>query len=125
MTTKSQEAVREALDLASRRGNPELHPEHLLAAILSQDGGAGGPVLQKAGADLSALKERLDARLDGFPRVSGGAEPGLSRRTLEVFRRADDRPSRSVTTSSPSSTSCWRWPGTTAKSRGSSRAPAA
>src|SRR5262249_3827876 len=39
MTTKAQEAVREAVDLASRRGNPELYPEHLIRAILSQEGG--------------------------------------------------------------------------------------
>jgi len=39
MTTKSQEAFRAAADLASRRGNPELYPEHLLYAIVDQDGG--------------------------------------------------------------------------------------
>ena len=39
MTTKSQEAFREAVDQASRRGNPELTPEHVLAAMLLQEGG--------------------------------------------------------------------------------------
>ena len=41
LTTKSQEALRAAVDLATKRGNPELIPEHLLIAILEQDGGVG------------------------------------------------------------------------------------
>ena len=90
MTTKSQEAFREAVDRASRQGNPELYPEHLLAAALEQEGGVAAPLLQKCAADLAALREALNARIAGFPRVSGGAEPGLARRTLEVVRKAED-----------------------------------
>ncbi len=90
MTTKSREAFQEAIDRASRFGNPELQPEHLLAAVLDQEGGVAAPLLQKAGADLAQLRDALTRRLEGFPKVSGGAEPGLSRRMLEVIRRADD-----------------------------------
>ncbi|MEA2751894.1 MAG: ATP-dependent Clp protease ATP-binding subunit ClpB, partial [Myxococcales bacterium] len=49
MTTKSQEAFREASDLAARAGNPELVPEHLMKAMLAQDGGIALPLFQKAG----------------------------------------------------------------------------
>jgi ATP-dependent Clp protease ATP-binding subunit ClpB len=90
MTTKSREAFQDAIDRAGRFGNPELQPEHLLAAMLEQEGGVAGPLFQKAGGDLSALKAAVARNLDGFPKVSGGAEPGLSRRALEVIRRADD-----------------------------------
>jgi ATP-dependent Clp protease ATP-binding subunit ClpB len=90
MTTKSQEAFRDGLDGASRRGNPELYPEHVLAAMLTQEGGVAGPLLQKAGTDVGALVPALEVRLEGFPRVSGGAEPSLSRRLLEVSRKAED-----------------------------------
>ena len=89
-TTKSQESLREAADQASRRGNAELYPEHLLLALLSQDQGAAGPVLQKAGVEVAALFQAIEKKVDGFPRVTGGAEPGLARRTLDVLRRADD-----------------------------------
>ncbi len=58
MTTKAQESVREAVDIASRRGNPELYPEHFLRAILTQDGGVGAPIVQKAGANLEDLLRR-------------------------------------------------------------------
>jgi ATP-dependent Clp protease ATP-binding subunit ClpB len=90
MTTKSQEAFRDALDRASRRGNPELLPEHLLVAVLEQDGGVGQPLLQKAGADTQALRRLLEAKVESLPRVSGGAEPSLGRRTAEIVRKAED-----------------------------------
>ncbi len=57
MTTKSHEAFQEAASRASRFGNPELQPEHLLAAMLEQEGGVAAPLLQKAGADVAALRE--------------------------------------------------------------------
>jgi ATP-dependent Clp protease ATP-binding subunit ClpB len=90
MTTKSREAFQAALDRASRFGNPELQPEHLAAAMLEQEGGVGGPLLQKAGADVGAVRALVARKVEGLPRASGGAEPGLSRRTLEVIRKADD-----------------------------------
>jgi ATP-dependent Clp protease ATP-binding subunit ClpB len=90
MTTKSREAFQTAIDAASRAANPELQPEHLLAAFLEQEGGVGGPVLQKAGVDVDALARGVADKLDGYPRVSGGAQPGMSRRVLEVIRRAED-----------------------------------
>ena len=91
LTTKSQEAFREASDLAARRGNPEVVPEHLVRAMLAQDGGIALPLFQKAGGDSAALEQKLDAYLDKLPKTSGGnAEAGLSRRTLEAYRKAED-----------------------------------
>ena len=90
MTTKSREAFQSGIASAGRFGNPELQPEHLLGAMLEQDGGVATPLLQKAGVDIASLRDSVTRKIDGFPRVSGGAEPGLSRRALEVVRRADD-----------------------------------
>ncbi|WP_433930973.1 ATP-dependent chaperone ClpB [Sorangium cellulosum] len=90
MTTKAQEAIREAVDSGSRRGNPELYPEHLVRAIVGQDGGVGAPLVQKAGADPAGLVRLLEAKIDTYPRVSGGAEPNLSRRALAVLQKAED-----------------------------------
>jgi ATP-dependent Clp protease ATP-binding subunit ClpB len=91
MTTKSQEAFREASDLAARAGNPELVPEHLMKAMLAQDGGVALPLFEKAGGDPATLDQKLDAYLQKLPKVGGSnAEPGLSRRTVEVFRKSED-----------------------------------
>jgi len=90
MTTKSQEPFRAAADLASRRGNPEITPEHLIQAMFEQEGGIALPIFIKAGGDADALLGRVDEYVAKLPRVSGGAEPTLSRRTMEVIRRAED-----------------------------------
>src|SRR5215813_7235784 len=90
LTLKSQEALRAAVDLASRRGNPEVLPEHLLFAALTQDGGIAAPLVQKAGASPEALARSFEDRVEGFPKVSGGAEPTLSSRGLKLLQRAED-----------------------------------
>jgi len=90
MTIKSQEALRAAVDIASRRGNPELLPEHLLLAALTQEGGVAAPLVQKAGASVEALAKAFEERLEGFPKVTGGAEPSLSSRGLKLLQKAED-----------------------------------
>src|SRR4051794_40761517 len=90
MTTKSQEAFRSASDLASRRGNPEIVPEHLILAMLEQDGGIALPLFQKAGGDPAILQRKVEEYLAKLPQVSGGGEPTLSRRAMEVVRKAED-----------------------------------
>ncbi len=47
-TTKTQQAVAAALDSAQTNANPELTPDHLLAALLRQDDSIVPPVLQQA-----------------------------------------------------------------------------
>ena len=90
MTLKSQEALRAAVDDASRRGNPELYPEHLLHAVVAQEEGVAAPLLRKAGADPAALLAALDRKIGSYPQVSGGAQPGLAARTLKLIQRAED-----------------------------------
>ena len=90
LTTKSQEAVREALSTAVRRGNPEIVPEHLLVAILRQDGGVGAPLLERAGADAVAVAKALEERLGRLPQQSGGVEPTFGRRMLPFMQAAED-----------------------------------
>src|SRR6188768_263985 len=90
LTSKSQEALQSAAANASRRGNPELIPEHLLAAILAQEGGVGAALAQRAGADPAALAKDLNARIEGLPKVSGGAEPSFGRRTVPLMNQAED-----------------------------------
>src|SRR6187431_2950889 len=90
LTSKSQEALQSAAANASRRGNPELIPEHLLVAILEQDGGVGAALSQRAGADPAAFAKDLTARIDGLPKVSGGAEPSFGRRTVPLMNQAED-----------------------------------
>ena len=90
MTTKTQEALRAAADHASRRGNPEVLPEHVLVAALQQEGGVAEPLVRKAGADPRAIINDLSTKIESLPHVSGGAEPQLSRRGLTLIQKAED-----------------------------------
>jgi ATP-dependent Clp protease ATP-binding subunit ClpB len=85
LTNKTREALQAAQNEAISRGNPELLPEHFLLALLEQEGGVAKPVLDKAGADARALATELRRKVENLPRVSGGAEPSLSRRLRELL----------------------------------------
>ena len=88
LTTKAREALMAAQQDASERGNPELLPEHIVHALLGQPDGLTTPILQKAGVDAHAVARDVASRLDALPRVSGGAEPSLSRRLRETMTKA-------------------------------------
>jgi len=88
-TNKAQEALRVAADEAMRRGNPEVIPEHVLVAVLEQDGGIGRPLFERRGVDVPALARALGERGEALPRVSGGAQPQLGRRALALLRDAE------------------------------------
>ncbi|RPF23247.1 ATP-dependent chaperone ClpB [Myceligenerans xiligouense] len=80
-TTRSQEAIGDALQTASAAGNPQLEPVHLLAALLAQQGGVAVGLLEAVGADPAAVGQRVRAALVALPQVSGQstAQPGASR----------------------------------------------
>src|SRR5450432_1861340 len=90
LTSKSQEALQSAASKATRRGNPEVIPEHILVAILEQEGGVGSALVQRAGADPAAFAKDLSVRTDSLPQVTGGGEPTFGRRTVPLLSHAED-----------------------------------
>ena len=89
LTIKAQEAFREAGDDARRRGNPVVNDAHLFAALLGQDEGVIQPLLQKAGLNVTQLREATEREIARFPTQSGGSEPTFSRELNRVFDRAE------------------------------------
>jgi ATP-dependent Clp protease ATP-binding subunit ClpB len=85
-TEKAREAISEAANIAKQRNNPQIEVEHLLDALLLQEGGVVQQVIQKVGGSVDAAKRMIENDIDRMSRVYGGAEPGLSprlRQTLE------------------------------------------
>jgi len=79
ITTKLQEALQSAQQLALRSAHPELRITHVLLALLQQEGGIVGPLLEKAGGDLTALKADVATALAKEPSVQGaGSQPQMS-----------------------------------------------
>jgi ATP-dependent Clp protease ATP-binding subunit ClpB len=89
-TTKSREALADAQSEAERRGNPELLPEHVLFALMRQEGGIAPALVQKAGIDPRGLTSDLENALAKLPRVQGGSEPVLSRRVRDLLQKSED-----------------------------------
>jgi ATP-dependent Clp protease ATP-binding subunit ClpB len=80
LTIKAQEAFASAQGDAIARGNPELTPEHLLVALIDQEGGVASRVIEKAGDSPAAVRTRLEERLSQLPRIEGSnAQPQASR----------------------------------------------
>jgi ATP-dependent Clp protease ATP-binding subunit ClpB len=94
LTLKAQEAFREAGEDARRRGNPVVNDAHLFAALLAQDEGVVQPLLQKAGVNVSALRDAVEREIARFPTQSGGAEPTFAREVHRVFDRAETEAKR-------------------------------
>ncbi len=95
-TQKTQEAFRAAGELAASRNNPEIAPEHLLAAMLGQEGTITLPVLERVGVAPLHVRNRNDEALAKLPRSysstgpsgSAGREPGLGREAAAIFDKA-------------------------------------
>ncbi|MDJ0521825.1 MAG: ATP-dependent chaperone ClpB [Planctomycetota bacterium] len=88
LTHKSQEALQAAHAAAREAGHPELLPEHLLHALLTQEGGIVPAVLTKAGTPVEDLTTLTAKELARLPSMQGGSEPGLSRRLHDVIQAA-------------------------------------
>ena len=58
--------------------------------MITQEGGVGRPLIQKAGGDRAAFEDALNAQLDKLPQVTGGSEPKVSQRSLLLLNGAED-----------------------------------
>jgi ATP-dependent Clp protease ATP-binding subunit ClpB len=91
-TVKTQEALAAAQRIAIARGNPQVTPQHVLIALLEQEGGIVVPILRRANADAEGVRRRANAAVDGQPTVTGNVnqEPGFAIQGTEMLRRAEE-----------------------------------
>lgn len=71
LTSKFQMALADAQSLALGRDHQFIEPEHLMIALLDQDGGSVRGLLTEAGVNVNKLRSRLGEALEHFPSVSG------------------------------------------------------
>jgi ATP-dependent Clp protease ATP-binding subunit ClpB len=95
-TEKAREAVASAKQLAVQFGQQQIDVEHVLLALLEQQDGLASKVLEKAGAPLDRLKERMRRQLEKLPRVSDVSADSLyvTPRCERLMRRADEEAKR-------------------------------
>jgi ATP-dependent Clp protease ATP-binding subunit ClpB len=89
LTVKAQEAFSRANDIASEHGNPELHPVHVLAALLEDREGIIVPLLSKMGVRPEAVQQAAMREIERMPKVSGSASQAqLSNEAQDMLDRA-------------------------------------
>jgi ATP-dependent Clp protease ATP-binding subunit ClpB len=94
MTNKLQEALQGASTIASRRSHQGIDVEHLLLALLDQEGGLAANLLELAGTAPRAVRDALEAELTKRPQVKGGAgtpsQAYLTQRLAQLLGKAED-----------------------------------
>ncbi|MDQ2888351.1 MAG: ATP-dependent chaperone ClpB [Chloroflexota bacterium] len=87
-TDKAREAIHTASELAQKHSHSQIEIEHLLDALLKQQGGVVQQTIQKAGGSLQAVQRLVDDEIARMPRVYGGSEPSISPRLRKVLEDA-------------------------------------
>jgi ATP-dependent Clp protease ATP-binding subunit ClpB len=97
-TEKLQEAVRAAQAIAVQHGNQQIDTEHLMLALLDQEGGLAPSILNKADIRVDALRTRVQQEVDRMPKVSGaGGGPDqvyVTNRITKLLSQAEDEAKR-------------------------------
>ena len=94
LTVKTREALVAGQELAAQTGQAEMQPEHILSALLQQEGGLVAPLLQKLGSDPQQVRAALTQEIDRLPKQEGGLEVGMSRKTRDLIEAAEKEASK-------------------------------
>jgi ATP-dependent Clp protease ATP-binding subunit ClpB len=88
-TLKTTEAFNAAVTAARENNHPEVTDDHLLFALLGQEGTVALPVLQKVGIAPMTVRNRAEEALAKLPKAYGGSDPTLGRSARDVLEAAD------------------------------------
>src|SRR6218665_1414483 len=86
-TIKSQEAIQQALQLASVNGQQAIEPAHILKAILEVDENVAPFILKKLNVNTASFSKMVDSVVNSYGKVSGGP-PYLSSAANKALAKA-------------------------------------
>ena len=87
MTIKSQQALQDAQQLVTEKGQQSIETAHLLRVMLDADKNVIPYLLKKLSVNTGLLEQTLDKQIESFPKVSGG-QIQLSRTSSEAVNRS-------------------------------------
>ena len=87
-TLKTSEAFAAAIDQAKALSNPELTPDHLMAALMRQDDTIVPAVLAKLGLAPLMMRNKADEAVGKLPKAYGGQDPRMNRELDNVVQNA-------------------------------------
>ena len=88
-TLKTNEAFAAAIDQAKALSNPELTPDHLMAAMMRQDDTIVPAMLAKLGLAPLMVRNKADEAVQKLPKAYGGAEPHVNRELNNIVQNAE------------------------------------
>ena len=88
-TEKSQEAILAAQKIAEDLSHSEITPNHLLLALLLQEGGVVPQIAQKLNINPESWTSSLQTELQSKAKVYGGSQPGMGQGLRNVLRDAE------------------------------------
>ena len=89
-TQKTIEAVQTAQSMAQENRNSYITPEHLLYALVDQDGGLIPTLFKRMGVDCDAVLSELDGAIAALPKVGGdSSEVYMSSELSRVLSAAE------------------------------------
>jgi ATP-dependent Clp protease ATP-binding subunit ClpB len=94
LTVKAQEALQAAQELASRSGQQQIEPLHILWALIAQGDGVVPPLLEKLGVPPTTLAAESEKQIQRLPQISGVSDQYLSKASNDVLQRAFDEAQR-------------------------------
>jgi ATP-dependent Clp protease ATP-binding subunit ClpB len=94
LTEKAQEALVAAQRLAEERRHTQLEPEHMLHALVSQEGGVAPAVLMKLGVQPSAVLQQLEPAMSALATASVPTEVRISAGLQRVWETAQSEADR-------------------------------
>jgi len=89
MNQNVQQILTAAQTDAMGRSNPELTGLHVLRAMLEEEGGFGGTLLERTGVDPSRVRQIAEAELGRLPTTSSGGGQG-GREVMEILAKAEN-----------------------------------
>src|SRR5690349_23655931 len=94
LTEKSQEGLRDAQTLATRRNHQGVDAEHLLAALLDDESGLAVTIANRAGTNSQAMREAVERGLQKVPQVTGAGSAAnqvyVTQRLARLIEKAQD-----------------------------------
>ena len=88
-THKTQEAFATALDQAKANSNPEITPDHVLVALMGQEGTIAPGVVQALGLAPLMVRNKAEEAVSKLPKAYGGSEPHMSRELTAIAESAE------------------------------------
>ena len=94
MTMKANEALQNAMSLATEYNHQEIGIEHLLSALIGQEEGLVRPILQQLEINIGALESEIKKAMDKRPKVQGVSQVYLSSELNQALNRAEKEASK-------------------------------